>query len=88
MGAVARPGPVQIETEKPATVTRAISMAGGFQRFARQAKVQLLRDGTNTTVNVEAILNGQSGDAGKGSQPVEDPQLKPGDVVFVPESLF
>ncbi len=79
IGAVARPGPVQIESEKPTSVAKAISVAGGFQRFARTAKVQLLRDGGAQTIDVDAILNGKGG---------EDPRLKPGDVVFVPESIF
>lgn len=79
MGQVARPGPVQIEDDAPMTVARAVSSSGGFLRFARQSKVQLLRDGQTITVDVEAIL------AGKGQ---DDTSLKPGDVVFVPESIF
>lgn len=79
MGMVAHPGPIQIEGDTPMTVARAISVSGGFQRFARQSKVQLLRDGRTVTVDVGAIL------AGNGQ---DDLALKPGDVIYVPESIL
>ena len=79
MGEVGKPGSVQIESDVPMTVARAISVSGGFMRFARKSKVQLLRDGQTRIIDVDSILAGKSQD---------DVLLKPGDVVFVPESLF
>jgi protein involved in polysaccharide export with SLBB domain len=56
-------------------------MAGGFTRFARQGEVQLIRAGKPVlAVDVKAVLSGNTD--------VQDPELGPGDTVFVPESRF
>ncbi|MBA3845663.1 MAG: SLBB domain-containing protein [Planctomycetes bacterium] len=79
-GQVAEPGPIALPSDEPMTVSRAISMSGGFDRFAKQSKVQLIRSGAGArTIDVSAILSG------KGD---EDPELLPGDMVYVPESRF
>jgi polysaccharide biosynthesis/export protein len=81
IGQVGKPGSVPMSNEEPLSLSKAISQAGGFDRFAKQSKVQLLRPGEKSqTVDVRAILGGKKG--------VEDPVLKPGDTVFVPESRF
>jgi polysaccharide export outer membrane protein len=79
LGEVGRPGPVQIDGDKAFTITRAIANAGGFLRYARKARVQLLRDGVSSLIDVDAILDGKDTD---------DRVLRPGDVLFVPETLF
>lgn len=80
IGTVAHPGSIPIPNNEPVTVSKAISLAGGFDRFAKQAQVQLLRNGTAAvTIDVSQILSGESSN---------DPLLKPGDTVFVPESRF
>jgi protein involved in polysaccharide export with SLBB domain len=62
------------------TLSKAISLAGGFDTYAKQTQVQLIRDGEAIRViDVQALLNGQRGD---------DPVLMPGDTVVVPESHF
>jgi polysaccharide biosynthesis/export protein len=62
------------------TLSKAISLAGGFDAYAKQTQVQLIRDGEAIRViDVQALLNGQRGD---------DPILLPGDTVVVPESRF
>jgi len=62
----------------PLTVTKAVTLAGGFGRFARQREVQVLRAGRHVaTVDARAVLSGESTD---------DPRLEPGDTVYVPES--
>ncbi len=79
-GQVARPGPIALPSDEPMTVSRAISVSGGFDRFAKQSKVQLIRPGAGPrTIDVSAILRGKGGD---------DPKLLPGDMVYVPESRF
>jgi polysaccharide export outer membrane protein len=62
------------------TMSKAISLAGGFDTYAKQTQVQLIRDGEAILiVDVQALLNGQRGN---------DPVLQPGDTVVVPESRF
>lgn len=80
IGQVRRPGALNLPGQEALTVSKAISLAGGFDRFARQTDVQLIRSGEPVqTVDTRALLRGDGG---------SDPQLKPGDTVFVPESRF
>lgn len=81
LGRVQRPGALELPTQGRLTVSKAISMAGGFERFARDGAVQLLRGAERpVTIDVEAVLAGKDGH--------QDPVLQPGDTVFVPESRF
>lgn len=81
LGRVQRPGPINLPSNEPISVSKAISLAGGFERFAKDGSVQLLRgDGTPVTVDVRAVLDGK--------RDVVDPVLKPGETVFVPQSRF
>jgi len=73
-----------IPADQPTTITKAISMAGGFTRIAKESGVRLNRRGrdgkvVSYVVNVARILDGH---------PEEDVPLQPGDVIFVPESFF
>ncbi len=80
LGKVNHAGPVELPQGQPLTLSKAISQAGGFDRFAIQERVQLLRAGEpSRSFDVEAVLNGKS---------VDDPLLKAGDLVFVPESRW
>ena len=80
IGRVGRPGALALPGTEPLTVSKAISLAGGFERYAKDGAVQLLRIGAAAeTVDVARILGGDA--AG-------DRVLKPGDTVFVPESRF
>ncbi len=81
LGAVARSGAVDLPSDEQLTVSKAISLAGGFTRFARQDAVQILRAGTESeSIDVGALLSGK--------QDARDPVLQPGDTVSVPESRF
>ncbi len=81
LGRVAKPGPINLPTKEQITVSKAISLAGGFERFAKDGSVQLLRaDGTPLTVDVRAVLAGE--------RDAVDPILKPGETVYVPQSRF
>jgi len=82
-GEVMRPGMYSIA--EPTTVTKAISIAGGFTKFGSASRVKILRermdkDGYDTLkVNVAKVMNGSSKD---------DIILLPGDTVVVNEGIF
>ncbi len=85
VGAVKTPGPLEIPRDDVLTVSKAVLRGGGFLDFADQKHVRVTRkgeDGTNDvfTVNVAAVLN-------KGRTD-EDPQVEPGDLIFVPEKTI
>jgi len=81
VGKVRQPGAVPLQSQGLLTVTKAIALAGGFEKFARGDIVQLIRSGSPTkVVNAEGLLNGSA----KG----EDPVLHPGDTIFVPDAKF
>ncbi|MBA3697327.1 MAG: SLBB domain-containing protein [Planctomycetes bacterium] len=81
IGRVRTPGALNLPGQGHLTVSKALSLAGGFQVYARQNQVQLIRAGSAVrVVDVQGILNGDSKS--------EDPALQPGDTIFVPESRF
>lgn len=81
LGQVQRPGALALPANERLTVSKAVSLAGGFDRFAQERRVQLVRPGQAVlSVDVRALLDGRDG--------VSDPELRPGDTVFVPESRF
>ena len=79
IGMVQKPGAVPLPATEPLTVSKAISLTGGFDKFARQSDVQVIRGGKRVeVVDMRAVLTG-----GKGAN---DPRLEPGDTIYVPES--
>ena len=79
IGMVQRPGAVPLPATEPLTVSKAISLTGGFDKFARQSDVQVIRAGKRVdVVDLRAVLTGAKG--------AKDPRLEPGDTVYVPES--
>jgi len=69
------------ELIRPTTVLDAIAAAGGFQEFARQSKIYVLRnEPDNPTLmfpfNYKQVIKGRRSD--------ENVQLRPGDTVVVP----
>ncbi len=80
LGEVDQPG--TFIYQESMTIVEAVSRAGGFTKLAekRRAKVTRLRDGKEQTfvIDLERILEGQAPNL----------VLQPGDVVFIPESLF
>jgi protein involved in polysaccharide export with SLBB domain len=81
LGQVGKPGPIAIETGKM-TVIEAIARAGGTTKLADASRALLTRehDGKQfrVSVNVAAIGNGTAPDV----------ELQPGDILFVPETIF
>ena len=84
MGFVNRPGEYELFKDRDTTVIEAITMAGGFKEGAAQNGTKIIRkeNDTQTTIQVKITDITQ-----KGRQE-EDIALKPGDVIFVPESFF
>ena len=85
MGEVTRPGPVNMPSTRDLNVTRVLMLAGGVTPLADKTSVRVTRrekDGTlkRFSVNIELI--------GKEGRADFDVVLKPGDVVWVPESWY
>lgn len=85
MGEVARPGPVNMPSTRDINVTRVLMLAGNVTPLADKKNVRVTRrekDGTlkRFSVNIELI--------GKEGRSDLDVILKPGDVVWVPESWY
>jgi polysaccharide biosynthesis/export protein len=80
-GEVESPGALDPDPDMPLSMMRAIILSGGFTDIANQRKVALVRDGKSTDVDLRNVLLDSDKVAG-------DPLLKPGDMVFVRESLW
>jgi protein involved in polysaccharide export with SLBB domain len=82
LGQVTSPGSFVMKAGRALTLLRAIAQSGGFTRLARPASIVWVRksgDGVQTvTVDAEAILQGRD----------SDPELSPGDILFVPERAW
>jgi polysaccharide export outer membrane protein len=83
-GAVRNPGALQVKMSKKITLLQAIAQAGGTADGASKSGVVIKRKDNKTgkeikiKVNVKDIINGKKPDI----------ELKEGDVVYVPESVF
>ncbi|WP_428066289.1 polysaccharide biosynthesis/export family protein [Candidatus Proelusimicrobium volucris] len=84
LGQVAKPAAIQIPPEKPLTVLEAITSVGGFTDIAAVSRVRVLRmeNGKQTSIDVDVTQITK-----QGNKALDIP-LKPGDVVFVPQSIF
>jgi polysaccharide biosynthesis/export protein len=69
-----------ILTEKPITVLQALSLAGGFQDYAKQADITILRSVGGQNYVLQFDYRGVT----RGKKPEENIMLKSGDVVVVP----
>jgi len=84
-GEVAHPGPVNMTATRELTVTRALMLAGGATPTADKTRVRVTRrekDGAlkRFVVDIDKI--------GKDGRSDLDVALKPGDVVWIPESWY
>ncbi|WP_424244603.1 polysaccharide export outer membrane protein [Elusimicrobium posterum] len=84
LGQVSKPQAIEIPPEKPLTVLEAITSAGGFTDIAAPSKVRVLRVENNKQKNIDVDV-AQITKMGNKSL---DITLMPGDVVFVPQSMF
>jgi polysaccharide export outer membrane protein len=80
LGHVKKPG--TFDYAEGATLMRVISMAEGFAPSANSRKIRIIRtkDDAKEVIyaNAQDIVNGRT----------EDVELEPGDMIFVPESIF
>jgi polysaccharide biosynthesis/export protein len=79
MGKVNKPG--SFDLTKPTRVLDAIALAGGFQEYAKQSRLYVLRplpsgEQTMLPFNYKAVI--------KGKRPTENVQIQSGDTVVVP----
>lgn len=84
LGQVSRPAAIQIPPEKSLTVLEAITSVGGFTDIANTSKVRVLRmeNGKQKAIDVDITQITKQGNKSM------DISLHPGDVVFVPQSMF
>jgi polysaccharide export outer membrane protein len=85
LGNVNKPGAYSVPAEEWLTISKAIALAGGLTRIAAPSKIILIRTsqkGKRTTVKIDVSTVLQ------GSTEVPDPDVEPGDIIFVPESVF
>ena len=84
LGQVKKPAAIQLPPEKSSTVLEAITSAGGFTDIANTSKVRVLRteNGKQTSLDVDVSQITKQGDKSL------DIPLLPGDVIFVPQSMF
>ena len=84
LGQVQKPAAIQIPPEKPLTVLEAITSVGGFTEVANTSKVRVLRmeNGKQNAIDVDVSQITKQGNKSM------DIFLNPGDVVFVPQSIF
>ena len=84
LGAVRKPGKYDMYTERETTVLEAIAMAGGFSGVASVNGTRIIRkqDGEERTIPVRVT------DITTKGMKEKDISLKPGDIIFVPESFF
>jgi polysaccharide export outer membrane protein len=78
VGKVQKPGALVVE--KPVTVLQALALAGGFQDFAKDSEITVIR--TYAKENIVFEFNYR--DVIKGKQPMQNILLRSGDVVVVP----
>ncbi|HVR83926.1 MAG TPA: SLBB domain-containing protein [Planctomycetota bacterium] len=81
LGAVNKPGNIDVPNDARITVSMAVSQAGSYTKFASTGRVQVLRHSPTgevkkLSVDLDAVLDGKLD---------QDLQLLPGDVVWVPE---
>jgi polysaccharide export outer membrane protein len=85
LGQVKTPGGLNVTSDQRITVTQAISLSGGFTTVASERGVKVLRKepgtGRQTVIEVDvwSVIQGRL---------ENDVELMPGDIVFVPESIF
>jgi polysaccharide export outer membrane protein len=83
-GEVRNPGALQVKMSKKTTLLQAIAQAGGPTEGAARSRITIKRKDKKTGKEIKIKVNMK--DIIKGKRP--DIELKEGDVVFVPESIF
>jgi len=77
-GKVQKPGSITVD--KPVTVLQALTLAGGFQEFAKDTEISIIRNYGSENI----VLNFNYKDVIKGKTPEQNIVLRSGDVVVIP----
>ena len=80
LGEVKQPGAISLGRKVPLTLSKAIAQVGGVTRNANRRAILVLRGDKTLETNLKSILT--------KDRDAKDQQLQPGDVVYVPESLW
>lgn len=78
VGKVQKPGSITVE--KPVTVLQALSLAGGFQDYAKESEIVVIRNNGKES----SVLDFNYRDVIHGKNPAQNIMLRSGDVVAVP----
>lgn len=84
LGQVQKPSEISIPPEKSMTVLEAITSVGGFTDIANTSKVKVLRMENGKQKSLDVDVNAITKQGNKSL----DIELMPGDVIFVPQSMF
>jgi polysaccharide export outer membrane protein len=80
LGTAKKPGQFYPTPEAPLTVSRVLALAGGVDRPNSLSEIRITRGKQTFEVDVRSVV-----EKGKDGQ---DPELKPGDIVYVPETRW
>lgn len=83
LGEVVKPGSYEIPPDRPLTVVEAIALSGGLTKYASGNRTRVVR--RNGEVFESLVIPVNKITAGDKSK---DVGLRPGDVVYVPETIF
>lgn len=84
LGQVKKPSSIEIPPEKSLTVLEAITSVGGFTDIANISKVKVLRMENGKQKSIEVDITQITKQGNKSL----DISLMPGDIIFVPQSMF
>jgi polysaccharide biosynthesis/export protein len=78
VGKVQKPG--MVSSEKPITVLQALALAGGFQEYAKDSDIMVIRNSALENLSFDVNYK----DVVRGKKPEQNITLRSGDVVVVP----
>ncbi len=81
LGCVGKPGPLTLGPYTNITASRAIALAGGFTNVAKTSDITLIRGNEMISINLKKLYS-------SFENMERDITLKPGDIVFVKESMW
>ncbi len=87
VGAVGKPGPLEIPSDEVFTLSKAILNAGGFTDFADKKKIKITRQ-SSTGQNSNETLIVDVGEIFDKGRTENDVTVKPGDLIYIPERMI
>ena len=81
LGCVGKPGPLTLGPYTTVTASRAVALAGGFTSVAKTGDITLIRGNDMTSINLKKLYSSVE-------NMERDIELKPGDILFVKESMW